>query len=139
MSQCLQATVPLVNLLHNVDSKNNFYIGDNVQKFLQFTRRYHKSSGSIDPSSSFSIICKQKHYFGNFSQQDSSDALITMLDAIITDQKKALKIEEKLDKPLTKIYDSEVPIGQLFSFYLSSRCIFIKNYCIFSNLYCFWT
>jgi ubiquitin C-terminal hydrolase len=120
MSQCFQATVPLVDYfikLNDDDYVNSEYI----RTFKAFTEKYHKSSGSINPSSVLSIISSQKKHFGNYSQQDSYDAFLTMLETLIREQKKVLKKKEGIKEELNKILDSRVPVGEIFSFSLMSR------------------
>lgn len=119
MSQCLQATVPLVDYFHKLEG--DYLDSDYIRKFKAFTEGYHKSSGSIDPSSVFEIISSQKKHFGNFSQQDSYDAFLTMLETLIREQKKILKRKKGIKDELNKILDSCVPVGEIFSFSLISR------------------
>lgn len=114
--------MPLVDYLHKAYDDKDPLVGDKVARLMRFTLRYHKGGGSLDPSDAFSIICEQKYYFGNFSQQDSYDALLTNLDALVTEQKKTYaKTKGITATPLCKIPDESVPLGQIFSFYLSSK------------------
>ena len=130
MSQCFQATVPLVDyLINGTSGPINYFDNKYLRTFKEFTNKYHSSTGSLDPSSVFSIISSQKYHFGNYSQQDSYDAFLTMLETLIREQKVILKKAEQLDDPLNKILDSKVPIGSIFSFSLISRGIIRKfNY-----------
>jgi len=119
MSQCFQATVPLVDYFIKLD--DDYLDSENIKRFKAFTEKYHSSSGSINPSSVLSIISSQKRHFGNFSQQDSYDAFLTMLETLIREQKKILKKKEGIKEELNKILDSHVPVGEIFSFSLMSR------------------
>lgn len=121
MLQCFQATVPLVNYFHTSD--DIYSINEYVKRFKNFTIKYHSSTGSLDPSSVLTIISSQKKHFGNYSQQDSYDAFLTMLETLIREQKKVLKKEKHLPEPLNAISDSKVPVGEIFSFSLLSKGI----------------
>ena len=94
MLQCLQATVPLIRL-YTEDPNNELKDYESERKgdvFKSFSKSYRSTSGSsMDPSNVFSIICKQKTYFGNYSQQDSYDALLTLVDTIIDSQRTIYK------------------------------------------------
>ena len=118
--------MPLVELMHQMEGKSAekaLFIGEYMTKLKDFTLSYHGSKGSFDPSTAFAIIRKQKSYFGNYSQQDSYDALLTTLDGLITEQKKLYAKQNGVDTKPEKIPDITVPLGQIFSFYLSSKCM----------------
>lgn len=119
MTQCFQATVPLVDYFHRIEKA--YLDSDHLRRFKEFTEAYHESTRSLNPSSVFKIISSQKKHFGNYSQQDSYDAFLTMLETLIREQKKVLKKKEGIADPLNKILDSKVPVGEIFSFSLMSR------------------
>jgi uncharacterized UBP type Zn finger protein len=93
--------------------------GIRVQQFLK--EYYNKGQTSLDPSSIFEIICSQKKYFGNFSEQDSLDALLTLLDALIDSQKEIYKQKHEITEKGTFLSNLCIPTGRIFSFNLSNR------------------
>ena len=128
MLQCLQATVPLLRLyIHDPNHELAAYLEGKGQRLQKFLSDYHSGAKSshyaLDPSSVFDVICKQKHYFGNYSQQDSHDALLALTEAIIDAQKQIYKTKTGVATKLAAIPAPTVPLGKIFSFYLSSRCI----------------
>ena len=89
----------------------------------QFIKEYYaKSTTTLDPSIVFEIICSQKKYFGNFSEQDSLDALLTMLDALIDSQKEIYKARAGITEKNAMINNICAPIGSIFSFELYDKC-----------------
>ena len=88
----------------------------------QFIKEYYsKTSGSLDPSIVFEIICSQKKYFGNFSEQDSLDALLTLLDTLINSQKEVYKARMGITEKNPMISNLCVPIGSIFTFNLCNK------------------
>ena len=133
MLQCMQATVPLVEILIKGEPKE--YFGEkcvDVCRLKRFTEEYHGGKGGdkcygLTPSEPLAIISKKKHYFGNYSQQDTYDAFLTMVDALTVSQKKLyqeLHPEPKI--PLPKIPDNCIPIGQVYSFFLRNKRIYFN-------------
>ena len=56
MSQCFQATVPLVDyLINGTSGPIDYFDNKYLRTFKEFTNKYHSSTGSLDPSSVFSI------------------------------------------------------------------------------------
>jgi hypothetical protein len=100
------------------------YTGDKKgMRMQQFFREYYtKGASSLDPSSIFEIICSQKKYFGNFSEQDSLDALLTLLDALIDSQKEVYKLKKGITEKNPLISNLCVPVGCIFSFELCNKC-----------------
>ena len=134
MLQCVIATLPLVYFYLNADSgvesiftdlKETFdkYTGDKKGlRMQQFIKEYYgKGTSSLDPSSVFEIICSQKKYFGNFSEQDSLDALLTLLDALIDSQKEIYKLRKGITDKNPLISNLCIPIGCIFSFELCNK------------------
>lgn len=136
MFQCLIATLPF-SLFYLGDGKEisgkfgdigegyGEYVSDKRgAKMKQFLEEYYgKGTGALDPSLIFEIICNRKKYFRNFSEQDSLDALLTLLDALIDSQKEVYKSKEGLVEKISLIKNSCTPIGGIFTFDLCNKCI----------------
>ena len=93
--------------------------GVRISQFLQ--EYYGKGTDALDPSLIFEIICNKKKYFRNFSEQDSLDALLTLLDVLIYSQK---EVYIKLNGPTEsadKISNFCVPLGRMFTFKLCNK------------------
>ncbi len=135
MLQCLMATLPMVAFYLNLPELSAMFkdVKDNVGSYAmdkrgsrmqQFVKEYYsKAAGSLDPSVVFEIICSQKKYFGNFSEQDSLDALLTLLDALIDSQKEIYKSKLGIVQKNPLVSNASVPIGSIFSFILCNKRI----------------
>jgi len=137
MFQCLIATLPftlfylsddleILRRFTGIKETYNDYISDKKgAKMKQFLQEYYgKGTGALNPSLIFEIICNRKKYFRNFSEQDSLDALLTLLDALIDSQKEVYKNKEDLIENTLKIKNSCVPIGSIFTFELCNKSMF---------------
>ncbi len=141
MLQCLVATLPFAffYLVTNPEHLKTFkdiketianYASDKKgTRMQQFVKEYYsKTTGAIDPSVVFEIICTQKKYFGNFSEQDSLDALLTLLDALIDSQKEVYKTRTGIVEKNSVLSNICVPIGSIFTFNLcGKRIIFLSG------------
>jgi hypothetical protein len=134
MFQCLIGTLPfslfylsdepeLLKKLTGIKETYNDYVSDKKgAKMKQFLQEYYgKGTGALDPSLIFEIICNKKKYFRNFSEQDSLDALLTLLDALIDSQKEVYRNNEDLIEKTLKIKNHCVPIGSIFNFELCNK------------------
>jgi hypothetical protein len=139
--QCLNATTILVesylglyensaNLIRN-SKLNSAESGLNglLKDFFSSYRR--KSGGSCNPSSLFSGICRVSSRFRGFSQQDSHDVFITLLDGIVEEQKKQVfakrkKTDPNCPKNPKRIQICETGIGQIFGSFLCNRGEFLN-------------
>jgi hypothetical protein len=134
MLQCLMATIPFTHFYRNADSAVTPPFGEPKERFKeyaadkkglrmhQFVKEYfNKATTALDPSSVFDIICSQKKYFGNFSEQDAHDALLTMLDVLIEGQKLIRKARLGIDDKRAFMDNRSVPVGSIFSFDLCNK------------------
>ena len=134
MLQCLMATIPFTYFYRNADPGPAPPVLDLKERLMdyaadkkgmrmhQFVKEYfNKGATALDPSSVFDIICSQKKYFGNFSEQDSHDALLTMLDVLIEGQKQVRKSRLGIDDKKAFMENRSVPVGSIFSFDLCNK------------------
>lgn len=142
MFQCLLATQPLMYFYLRFEDptlpplpqynflENNLkdYISDKRGKRMQdIVKEYYVAKGStspLTPAGVFEIICSHKSDFGSFSEQDSHDALLTLLDALADSQKSIYRTKMGITDKRENVENSRVPIGMIFGSILANKGLF---------------
>jgi len=142
MLQCLISTLPFAYFYLNTnpdilkifinlkETFANYALDTKGLKMQMFIKEYYTkptvpTAVNQDPSVVFEMICAQKKYFGNYSEQDCLDALLTLLDVLIDSQKEVYKQKIGSAEKNLMISNFCVPIGSIFTFHLSSKSIFL--------------